>query len=156
MIGPVIGLLILGPFAGTSRRAPVGSSCTAEEEDAEKKHRAVSRKQVRECGSPKLKDVADMTRPIEIDPAEAATATSALAKRLLFKEYPGRAILGQPLIDQQSFLYNSIFFTYTLVLTNFYGVDAKQAPLYLVAFAIGNLAGPFMIGHLSTPSAARR
>src|SRR5689334_19192602 len=48
----------------------------------------------------------------------------------------------------QSFLYNAIFFTYTLVLTKFYGVDAAAAPIYLIAFALGNLAGPLTIGHL--------
>src|SRR5687768_18538947 len=48
----------------------------------------------------------------------------------------------------QSFLYNAIFFTYTLVLTNFYGVEAESAPLFLIAFAVGNLAGPFVLGHL--------
>jgi MFS family permease len=48
----------------------------------------------------------------------------------------------------QSFLYNAIFFTYTLVLTKFYGVDSADAPLYLIAFAVGNLAGPLLLGHL--------
>jgi MFS family permease len=48
----------------------------------------------------------------------------------------------------QSFLYNAIFFTYTLVLTKFYHVDAANAPIYLIAFAVGNLAGPLTIGHL--------
>jgi MFS family permease len=48
----------------------------------------------------------------------------------------------------QSFLYNAIFFTYTLVLTKFYGVSASSAPIYLLAFAAGNLAGPLIIGRL--------
>jgi MFS family permease len=48
----------------------------------------------------------------------------------------------------QSFLYNAIFFTYTLVLTKFYNVDETNAPLYLIAFAVGNLAGPLLLGHL--------
>jgi MFS family permease len=48
----------------------------------------------------------------------------------------------------QSFLYNAIFFTYVLVLTHFYGVDKKDAPLYLIAFAVGNLVGPLTIGRL--------
>jgi MFS family permease len=48
----------------------------------------------------------------------------------------------------QSFLYNAIFFTYTLVLTHFYGVDEKKAPIFLIAFAVGNLSGPFLLGHL--------
>ena len=65
---------------------------------------------------------------------------------MLFKEYPQRAIYGATLMITQSFLYNAIFFTYTLVLTNFYGVDEKTAPLFLIAFAVGNLAGPFVLG----------
>ena len=42
---------------------------------------------------------------------------------MLFREYPGRSVLGATLMITQSFLYNAIFFTYTLVLTNFYGVS---------------------------------
>jgi MFS family permease len=46
----------------------------------------------------------------------------------------------------QSFLYNAIFFTYTLVLGKFYGVPSGSTPLYLIAFAAGNLLGPLTIG----------
>lgn len=63
------------------------------------------------------------------------------------REYPKRAILGASLITQ-SFLHNAIFFPYTLVLSKFSGVDPKAAPLFLIAFAIGNLTGPLTIGHL--------
>ena len=38
--------------------------------------------------------------------------------RLVFREYPKRAILGASLMITQSFLYNAIFFTYALVLVN--------------------------------------
>jgi MFS family permease len=48
----------------------------------------------------------------------------------------------------QSFLYNAIFFTYTIVLTSFYDVEASDAPPFLIAFAAGNLAGPFVLGPL--------
>jgi MFS family permease len=48
----------------------------------------------------------------------------------------------------QSFLYNAIFFTYALVLTNFYYVSATAVPLYGLAFAVGNLCGPLLLGHL--------
>ena len=68
--------------------------------------------------------------------------------RVLFREYPSRAILGATLMITQSFLYNAIFFTYTLVLGKFYGVAPETAPVFLIAFAIGNLAGPLTIGHL--------
>ena len=33
--------------------------------------------------------------------------------RVLFREYPSRAVLGATLMITQSFLYNAIFFTYT-------------------------------------------
>ena len=57
----------------------------------------------------------------------------------------------------QSFLYNAIFFTSTLVLANFYGVDEKKAPLFLIAFAVGNLVrARSRSATSSTPSAARR
>jgi MFS family permease len=44
-------------------------------------------------------------------------------------------------------LYNAIFFTYTLVLGKFYGVPSTSTPLFLIAFAVGNLIGPLTIGH---------
>ena len=68
--------------------------------------------------------------------------------RLVFREYPKRAILGASLMITQSFLYNAIFFTYALVLVNFYGVSAKKVPIYGLAFSVGNLLGPLILGPL--------
>ena len=68
--------------------------------------------------------------------------------RLVFREYPKRAILGASLMITQSFLYNAIFFTYALVLVNFYGVSATSVPWYGLAFSIGNLLGPLLLGPL--------
>ena len=48
----------------------------------------------------------------------------------------------------QSFLYNAIFFTYGLVLVQFYGVSANRVPLYGLAFSIGNLLGPLLLAPL--------
>ncbi len=47
----------------------------------------------------------------------------------------------------QSFLYNAIFFSYTIVLTVFYHVDGSCAAVRM-AFAIGNLIGPLVLGPL--------
>jgi MFS family permease len=66
----------------------------------------------------------------------------------VIKNYPGRGVLGLALMGGQAFLYNSIFFTYTLVLTQFYGVSADRAPLYLIPFAVGNVLGPLVLGPL--------
>jgi len=68
--------------------------------------------------------------------------------RLIFRKYPKRGILGAALMITQSFLYNAIFFTYALVLTNFYGVSADKVPAYGLAFAVGNLTGPLLLGPL--------
>jgi MFS family permease len=68
--------------------------------------------------------------------------------RVAFRQYPKRAVLGLTLMITQSFLYNAIFFTYALVLTKFYHVSNNSVPLYGLAFAVGNLAGPLALGHL--------
>ena len=68
--------------------------------------------------------------------------------RSIFRQYPKRAVLGASLMITQSFLYNAIFFTYAIVLTQFYGVSATTVPIYGLAFAVGNLAGPLVLGGL--------
>jgi MFS family permease len=68
--------------------------------------------------------------------------------RLVFRQYPKRAILGATLMITQSFLYNAIFFTYALVLTSFYGVSATKVPIYGLAFSVGNLLGPLILAPL--------
>jgi MFS family permease len=68
--------------------------------------------------------------------------------RLVFHQYPRRAILGATLMISQSFLYNAIFFTYALVLINFYHVPSNKVPVYGLAFSIGNLCGPLILGPL--------
>jgi MFS family permease len=88
----------------------------------------------------------DAGRAIEVRPARHTGYLTLL--RLLFTSYRRRAVLGASLMITQSFLYNAIFFTYVLVLTKFYGVSATLAPVYLLAFAVGNLAGPLTIGRL--------
>jgi MFS family permease len=68
--------------------------------------------------------------------------------RSMFRQYPKRSVLGASLMITQSFLYNAIFFTYAIVLTHFYGVSATTVPIYGLAFAVGNLAGPLVLGGL--------
>src|SRR6478672_8239742 len=88
----------------------------------------------------------DESKAIELRPTEKIGYLALT--RVLFRDYPSRSILGASLMISQSFLYNAIFFTYTLVLGKFYGVPSELTPLYLIAFAVGNLTGPLTIGHL--------
>jgi MFS family permease len=63
-------------------------------------------------------------------------------------QYPTRSILGFTLMVTQAFLYNAIFFTYTLILVQFYKVPPETVSVYLFPFAFGNLLGPILLGHL--------
>ncbi len=66
----------------------------------------------------------------------------------LVKRYPRRTILGLSLMLSQAFLYNSIFFSYGLILEKFHGVAAGRVGVYIVPFAIGNFTGPLLLGRL--------
>jgi MFS family permease len=66
--------------------------------------------------------------------------------RTLVRRYPRRTILGLVLMLAQAFLYNSIFFSYGLILEKFHGVPPADVGLYIVPFAIGNFAGPLLLG----------
>ena len=48
----------------------------------------------------------------------------------------------------QAFFYNAIFFTYALVLTDFYGIRADRVGWYILPFAAGNFLGPVLLGRL--------
>jgi MFS family permease len=76
--------------------------------------------------------------------------------RTLFATYPQRSILGASLMISQSFLYNAIFFTYSLVLTKVYGVSKGNTPYYFMFFAAGNLIGPLLLGKLFDTIGRRR
>jgi MFS family permease len=67
---------------------------------------------------------------------------------VVFRMYPKRAFVGLSLFTGQAFLYNAIFFTYALVLTEIYGVSAGSVGLYLLPFAVGNFLGPLLLGRL--------
>ncbi len=88
-------------------------------------------------------------------PAEADTAliapthvSLAIVARTLLRAYPARTALGIVLMASQAFFYNAIFFTYALVLTRFFAVPADRVGLYILPFALGNFAGPLLLGPL--------
>jgi MFS family permease len=66
----------------------------------------------------------------------------------LFSSYRRRAILGLVLMTAQAFFYNAIFFTFALVLTDFYGISADHVGWYILPFAAGNFLGPLLLGRL--------
>ena len=62
--------------------------------------------------------------------------------RIVFGQYPRRSILGLALFVGQAFLYNAVFFTYALVLTTFYKVNAASVGFYLVRVRDRQLCRP--------------
>ncbi len=66
----------------------------------------------------------------------------------LFKRHTQRTLVGLSLMVSQAFFYNAIFFTYALILTDFYGVPSDHVGWYLLPFAVGNFLGPVLIGRL--------
>ncbi len=142
LIGPVLGLVIL-----LVRRhlpeSPRWQVMHGHERAAEETIAGIER-EVAATGH-ELPPI-DESKVMEVEPAERIGFVTLT--RVLFREYPRRAVLGASLMISQSFLYNAIFFTYTLVLGKFYDVPASETPIYLIAFAAGNLLGPFTIGHL--------
>jgi MFS family permease len=68
--------------------------------------------------------------------------------KAVFGDYKKRSFLGFMLMVTQAFFYNAIFFTYALVLANFYKVPAQSIGYYILPFALGNFLGPLVLGKL--------
>jgi len=68
--------------------------------------------------------------------------------RALFQTYRGRALVGLSLMAAQAFFYNAVFFTYALILIDFFGVSAAGVGWYVLPFAAGNFLGPLLLGPL--------
>ncbi|HEY1363153.1 MAG TPA: MFS transporter [Xanthobacteraceae bacterium] len=66
----------------------------------------------------------------------------------LFRAQRRRMLVGLTLMAAQAFFYNAIFFTYALILTDFYGVRADDVGWYILPFAAGNFLGPVLLGRL--------
>jgi MFS family permease len=68
--------------------------------------------------------------------------------KTLFRTQRQRTLVGLSLMVAQAFFYNAIFFTYALILTDFYDVPADHVGWYILPFALGNFLGPLLLGRL--------
>jgi len=141
-IGPVLGLIIifLRRHIPESPRWMVTHGKGAEAESIVDGIEASVRAQ-----GVKLAPVDD-SKAMFIKPEESVPFGKLM--NVFFVQYPSRTFLGITMMVTQSFLYNAIFFTYALVLQNFYQLNESQAALYFFPFAIGNLIGPLLLGPL--------
>jgi MFS family permease len=72
----------------------------------------------------------------------------AAVARTLFVTYRQRTLVGLTLMAAQAFFYNAIFFTYALILSDFYGTPSDRIGWYILPFAAGNVLGPIVLGRL--------
>ena len=66
----------------------------------------------------------------------------------LFTAYRQRSLVGLVLMIAQAFFYNAIFFTFALILTDFFSIPANHVGWYILPFAAGNFLGPLLLGRL--------
>ncbi|MGC5790696.1 MFS transporter [Herbaspirillum sp.] len=75
---------------------------------------------------------------------------------VLLHRYRQRSVMVALMMVAQAFVYNAIFFTYSLVLTRFFQVPDHRVALYIFPFALGNVLGPLLLGHLFDSIGRRR
>ena len=74
----------------------------------------------------------------------------------LFHLHRQRALVGLALMGSQAFFYNAIFFSYGLVLIEFYSIPAESIGWYVLPFAAGNFLGPVLLGRFFDTVGRRR
>jgi MFS family permease len=79
-----------------------------------------------------------------------------LILKSMLGQYRARALLVLVLMTAQAFLFNSVFFTYGLVLNSAYHVAKQNVGLFILPLALGNLMGPLLLGHFFDTIGRRR
>ncbi|MGO9133738.1 MAG: MFS transporter [Methylovirgula sp.] len=141
-IGALLGLIILG-LRTFVPESPRWLAIHGREHEAEKIVSDIE-KELKDAG----KDVSDEKdlKPLRIKSRDHTPLSDVFAA--LFITHRTRTLVGLALMAAQAFFYNAIFFTYGLVLSNFYGVPHERVGWYIFPFALGNVFGPLLLGPL--------
>jgi MFS family permease len=142
IIGGVLGLvvLLLRRFLPES---PRWLMTHGQPEEADRVVREIEQRVERETGRP-LPPVPYQALRLRRDVQE----WFGPAARALFTDYRRRAVLGITLMAAQAFCYNAVFFTYALVLQQFYAIPSANIGWFMLPFAAGNFLGPLILGRL--------
>jgi MFS family permease len=150
LIGPIIGLVIW-PLRRHIPESPRWLLTHGHADEAERVIADVEREL--EAGGIRLESVdedcaIEIHRKVELTYAELA--------RVILRDYRRRSIVGFVLMVTQSFLYNAIFFTYALILAEFYDIRGGAVSYFIFPFALGNLLGPLLLGRYFDTIGRRR
>lgn len=140
-LGPVLGIAIIF-LRRHIPESPRWLMTHGREEEAERTVSEIEDSVEKSTGQ-RLPDVDD-SKALTVTPLDKVGFLTIA--RVLLRQYPTRTLVGATMMITQAFLYNAIFFTYALVLTNFFGLKTSQTSIYFFPFAIGNLLGPIILG----------
>lgn len=140
LLGPVVVLAIIG----MRRRLPESPRWLLTHGHFEEAERVTAGLEERARAEGHSLETVPPDRGLTIKPREKVTYREIT--RIMIRKYPGRSLLALTLFVTQSFLYNAIFFTYSLLLHKYYHIPASSTGYYFFFFAAGNLAGPFVLG----------
>lgn len=149
-VGPILGLLLIY-LRRHIPESPRWQMTHGREEEAERNVDEIEER-IRKEG--KTIEPVDESKAITVK--EYGRVPFMVIAKVLFKKYPRRTFVGVTMMVTQSFLYNAIFFTYALVLENFYDTPPASASQYFLVFAIGNLLGALVLGHFFDTWGRRR
>jgi MFS family permease len=142
-LGPVLGIIII--FMRRSiPESPRWLMTHGRHEEAEATVTDIEQRVEQATGKPL--DPVDESQGMQVNALEQVRFRTIA--RVLLTQYPKRTLVGATMMITQSFLYNAIFFTYALVLTNFYHLSTAATSIYFFPFAVGNLLGPLLLGRL--------
>lgn len=137
-----IGILLIRQYLPES---PRWLATHGKNDEAERIVGAIEDDVKRQTGREELPPI-DEDEKIEVE--QRGSIGFGIIFRAMFQMYPKRTGLGLVLMSSQAFLYNAIFFTYALILSNFYGVPSSNIGYFIFPFAVGNVLGPWLLGPL--------